>query len=146
MYSAVKKPEQTQKPRNTQKHTERLNALVEDLLTLSRLEGRREQLDHEPVALGTLLREILASYRDAGVAPAVRFELNLEPGGLPVRVDVTRITQVFENLIDNALKYASHDPLIEIGARAVAGRVRVWMKDDGIGIPARDLPYIFERF
>ncbi len=129
-----------------QKHTERLHALLEDLLTLSRLEGRREQLVKKAVALGRLAEEVAENYREAGLLTGDSLRLDFESGSPTVFGDSARLTQVLENLIDNAIKYSSGDPKLEIGAREDGEFARVWVKDNGVGISRGDLSHIFERF
>ena len=68
------------------------------------------------------------------------------PGALIVDVDVTRITQVIANLLNNAAKYTPQQGRIEIAAERANGRARISIKDSGVGIPAEMLPHVFEMF
>ena len=128
------------------RHTRRLAALVQDLLTLSELEERGLRFQREPVAFKPLLEECLAIFepraREKGLA------LILEAGDdlPPVSADGFRLEQVFINLIDNALKYTEHGGVTIGAGREQDGRVFVQVRDTGIGIPRAHLERIFERF
>ncbi len=128
------------------KHTDRLNALLEDLLTISRLESRREKLAWQRINLRHLIDEVAENYRESGLLSGDDLSVDSPFADLPVLGDHARLIQVFENLVDNAVKYSAEKPGIEIGSRIEGGLVKVWIKDRGVGIAAKDLPRIFERF
>lgn len=132
--------------RTVQRHTERLNSLIEDLLALSRLESADPGLRPEPVSLPALLADVLADYRARPAAAAHQLHAAVEPNLEPLPADPLKITQAVENLLDNALKYTPPGSRIEIGARAHDREVVVTVRDNGPGIPEADLPHIFERF
>jgi two-component system phosphate regulon sensor histidine kinase PhoR len=132
--------------RTIQRHTERLNSLLEDLLTLSRLESINPGLRREPVSLPALIASVTDDYRARPVAVNHQLIVTIAPeiGDLPL--DPLRMTQVFENLLDNALKYTPKGSRIHIAASHRPSEVEVCIRDNGPGIPAEDLPHIFERF
>ncbi|MBK8477363.1 MAG: GHKL domain-containing protein [Opitutaceae bacterium] len=132
--------------RTIQRHADRLHVILEDLLTLSRLESRTSGMHLEPLELPRLLRELVEDYRPRALASGHRIDLQLT-GELPiVAADPVRLRQVFDNLLDNALKYTPAQSFITIRAAATATEVELRVMDNGPGIPARDLPHIFERF
>lgn len=128
------------------KHTDRLNLLLDDLLTLSRLEGGDPHLHREVVLLEKIVPGVVEDFEDALQSHGHTLVLNLNPAPVPVSVDVAKISQVFQNLIANAIKYSSDASSIEVGTEAEGGQVRAWVKDNGVGIHAEDLPHVFERF
>jgi two-component system phosphate regulon sensor histidine kinase PhoR len=130
------------------KHSGRLNALVEELLSLARMEARKEQFRWENLAPEKFIREAVMEWqmRAGGDAIEARVEA---PESLPeVRVDRRRMEQVLHNLLENALKHVPTKGGCVV-VRAVhepdAG-VRVVVEDNGSGIAPKDLPHIFERF
>jgi signal transduction histidine kinase len=125
--------------------TERLMALVDDIIDVSQLETHALALRRSPVALDGLLRAIVAERAEAPGGRSVRLEL---PRGLPhVDVDATRIRQVVGNLVQNAEKHAGRMASIEIRARQLdPATVVMTITDDGRGIAAEDRDHIFERF
>lgn len=129
-----------------QRHTERLNSLLEDLLTLSRLESINPGLARESIQLSTLIGGILDDYRGRPASAAHRLNISLDPAIGAVLIDPLKITQIFENLLDNALKYTPVGSHIDISARLREKEVELSVRDNGPGIPAEDLPHIFERF
>ncbi|MCC6415221.1 MAG: GHKL domain-containing protein [Opitutaceae bacterium] len=129
-----------------QRHTERLNSLLEDLLTLSRLESINPGLTRESIALGPLITGILDDYRGRPAAAQHRLNLSLDPAVGMALIDPLKITQVFENLLDNALKYTPAGSHIDIATRLREKEIELSIRDNGPGIPTEDLPHIFERF
>jgi two-component system phosphate regulon sensor histidine kinase PhoR len=129
-----------------QRHTERLNSILQDLLVLSRLESRDPGLHREPASLAGLVGRVVAEFRERPAARAHRIELAVEPALPEVAIDVQKMTQVFENLLDNAVKYTPAGSRIEVRVRPLDTEIEVGVRDNGPGIPAAALPRVFERF
>lgn len=129
-----------------QRHTERLNSLLEDLLTLSRLESINPGLRRESASLRDLVNTVVDDYRARPAAEGHAISAEIDAGIGPMLLDPLKITQVFDNLIDNALKYTPKGCLLAISAKLKGTEVEVCVRDDGPGIPSDDLPHIFERF
>lgn len=132
--------------RTAQRHTDRLNSLLEDLLTLSRLESVNPGLRREPTDLGRLITGVIDDYRARPAAEGHELRLEIERGVGELTIDPLKVTQALENLLDNALKYTPKGSRLEIAARPKSGDIEVSVRDNGPGIPAEDLPHIFERF
>jgi two-component system, OmpR family, phosphate regulon sensor histidine kinase PhoR len=129
-----------------QRHTERLNSLLEDLLALSRLESINPGLRRESTGVAALITGLIDDYHGRPSAAKHPLTFSVDPAVGDLLIDPLKITQVFENLIDNAIKYTPQGTLIEVGARLRENEVEASVKDNGPGIPAEDLPHIFERF
>jgi signal transduction histidine kinase len=121
---------------------DRLQRLVENLLTASRIESR--QL---PLALGRVLFEDLVREVIEGLAhEASRIHVNI-PDDLPVlTTDRQVLSRVLQNLVDNALKYSPDGSPCELEARVEGDHIVFWVRDYGIGISEDELPKIFDRF
>lgn len=132
--------------RTIQRHTERLNSLLEDLLTLSRLESINPGLRRESTDLAHLLKGILEDYRARPAAAEHTLSAAMAPAIGALLIDPLKITQVLENLIDNALKYTPKGSRIDVSTQQRENRVEICVRDNGPGIPEADLPHIFERF
>ena len=122
----------------------RLQALVEDLLALAELERPDATLRREPLDLRALAAEHVEHVR--GAAERAGLELVMEPGP-PVSIDGDRVrlAQVLANLLDNAVKYTERGS-VRVTLGAANGRAWCEVRDTGPGIPARDVPRVFERF
>lgn len=144
---AVKDPVQAQKFLQTiNKHADRLTYLIEDLLTLSRLEGGQISLNLQPTLLSEVVTQVVEDLESRAAEQSVQVR-NQIPPELEVQADAERLQQVFFNLLENAIKYGRMGGQVEIGARPLAtGMVEVWVKDDGPGIPEEARTRVFERF
>lgn len=129
-----------------EKHSLRLNALVEDLLILARLESRDLHLQLEEIDLGPFLREIVADWKLRSSRKEITLTLEIARDLPPIHADVLRIEQVMNNLIDNAIKYTPSGGAVTVRAGAGGDHVELRIEDNGVGIEPRDLPHIFERF
>jgi two-component system phosphate regulon sensor histidine kinase PhoR len=127
------------------RNAQRMSRLTEDLLTLARVESGEDRLQEVPVSSRELLREAQASFSEISRNRGVTIEI-AESGDLEVVADKEAIHQVFANLIDNALKYASGNKKIEIGVVERGGEAEFYVRDFGPGIPSEHLPRLFERF
>lgn len=131
-----------------QKNVERLHVLIEDLLTLSRLESNPEQLRRSEVRLSDIVEETKETFQRRLPDESKSIEVYVESGLPEVAIDAVKISQVFENLVENALRYAGGFSKIEIRVERDKNRpfIICSVKDDGLGIPEQDLPHLFERF
>jgi two-component system phosphate regulon sensor histidine kinase PhoR len=132
--------------KTVQRHTERLNSLLEDLLTLSRLESLNPGLRRESTDLAALIADVIADYRARPAAEGHRLGVAIDPAVGNLLIDPLKVTQVLDNLLDNALKYTPQGSHLDVSARLRGSEVEVCVRDNGPGIPAEDLPHIFKRF
>jgi len=128
-------------------NTERLLKLIEHLLALARLEEGREPLDLRPVAPLALLE----AAAEAAAARAEDRRIALTVAAAPdlptVGVDAARFGQALSNLVENALTYTEPGGTVALSAEASpGGGVTLTVRDTGVGIPAADLPHVFDRF
>jgi len=125
------------------KNTDRLVELIEQLLDMSRLNTGILTIDKAPATINKMCREVIAEAQVR--SPAHRIILEL-PVRLPrVNVDARRIRQVLENLIGNAIKYSEAGTEVTVTARRAGRELLVSVTDQGVGIPEKDLPRVFER-
>jgi two-component system phosphate regulon sensor histidine kinase PhoR len=129
-----------------EKHTDRLTYLIEDLLTISRLESGGTVMNLQPLDLHDAVAHALEDLKSKATEKEVVIE-NLVPPGLWARADAERLHQVFSNLIENAIKYGRQGGKVAVGAQDTSDRqVEAWVRDDGPGIPAEARERVFERF
>ena len=125
---------------------EHLKLLVEDLRTLSLADAGELSLQPQPVQAGDLLHRAEEFFRHAAALQQVELVSQIEPGLPLVTVDAERMVQVLENILSNALRYTPVGGKIELSAAAERDGVRLTVRDNGPGIAAEDLPFIFNRF
>lgn len=124
---------------------DRMYRLVVDLLDLARFDAGTVSLERQAVDLESLLNRVGSQLIPQAVDAQVRFTLEIDP--LPTCVgDGDRLSQVFTNLVDNAIKHTRPGGFVRLTARNEGGTVRIEVIDSGEGIPEEHLPRIFERF
>jgi len=129
-------------------HSERLTALINDILTLSTLESRDMTLDLHPLDIAGTMRKTFMLLEDNAHKKDIRMQIDI-PAGLPrAMADQGRVEQVIVNLLDNAIKYTPPQGMVTLLVRKDddASFLRISVADTGIGIPFKDIPRIFERF
>jgi two-component system phosphate regulon sensor histidine kinase PhoR len=128
-----------------ERNAERLDLLIQDLLTISALESGRVKLNLQPVELHALADKVLADLHSKADARGTTLINNLP--ALVATVDGNRLDQVLANLVDNAIKYGRHQGRVTVGGRPAEGdMIEVFVADDGPGIPPEALGRVFERF
>jgi two-component system, OmpR family, sensor histidine kinase VicK len=136
--------EETQKEFLTiiDEEADRLTRLIEDMLESARLQSKTLQFKFAPIRLDALIRDVATRVNTHHPDLKIDYELEHLP---PVHGDSVRLSQVFENLFSNAIKYAPKSP-IKISTKALEKSVLISFADQGEGIPEDFLPFLFERF
>ena len=145
---AMNDPEQREKFLGiVAKHTERLHAILEDLLTLARVEQEGEK-PQNVLARGALRSVLEAAVADCGAKAEeknMRVELTC-PAELTASISASLLEQAVVNLIENAIAYSPPGQTIEVSGLAFEHEVEIRVRDHGCGISREHLPRIFERF
>jgi signal transduction histidine kinase len=126
---------------------QRLEALVGGLLDLSRLESASESASSAPLDLAALAQEAAERYAAQAEQAGLAFDLDLQ-GGSPVLIqgNSEQITRAVGNLLDNAIKFSPAGGRVRLAVGQAGGWAELSVEDTGIGIPAEDLPELFQRF
>ena len=127
------------------RNANRLLRLVGDLLLLSRIEAGSMPLELAPVSIPELVGQVGRSASPAAAKQGVRIEICAEDGPA-VQADETRLQQVFDNLVSNAVKFTSAGGTVRIAASHDDSFWTIEVEDSGIGIPPAELDHIFDRF
>ena len=128
-----------------QDHADRLDNLVDDLLSLSHLESRGMVIDKKEFNLNSQVKEVIQGFKSQIKNKRIEV-INQLPQELTVNADRNRLEQVFVNLIDNAIKFNKDKGYIKIYNQLSEGNIKIIIEDSGMGIPQRDISRIFERF
>jgi signal transduction histidine kinase len=127
-------------------NTDKLYALVESMLDISRLEKGTLDIHPEPVRVDVIIEDVVGDRNKDAEEKKQSMTMSVD-GAIPiVMADRRRIRDVFNNLVDNAIKYTEEGGRIQVGCRDEGRIVHVWVKDNGIGIPLENLGRIFDRF
>lgn len=125
---------------------QQMDALIQDLLDVTRLEAGRLVVAPREVEIGALLDRSIEALRPLAEAGGVSLDRRL-PQELPtLQVDADRVMQLFSNLIANAIKFTPAGGHVALTARIAGTSMEFSVTDDGEGIPAAQLPYVFDRF
>ncbi len=122
----------------------RMQALVNDLLDLSRIEASGLRLEFVRVSLTDLFDHVKAIFQNQ--ASRLEVQLSYQPVALRVRGDATKLTWVLTNLVSNALRYVGQGGHIDLQAEAVGPLAHIRVRDDGPGIPVAFQARIFQKF
>ncbi len=130
------------------KHADRISRIVEDMLVISRLEsGEANALKIEPFRFRSCIKDILERLESVIRNQNAEMIVTMPDPDCVLQGDRFYWTQVLFNLVENALKQNPHSGLrVEIGCELAGETIRIWVADNGVGIPSADLPHIFRRF
>ncbi len=126
--------------------SERLTALINNILDFSRIEAGRKEYEFKETDLAELVRSTLDSYRFQIEQNGFTFEENISVDIPPVTVDREAIARSLLNLVNNALKYSKDQKYIAVSLHRTNGQVNLEVRDHGIGIPPNEQEKIFEKF
>ena len=126
--------------------SERLRALVDDVLELSRMQNCAAAFDFEPVDVGALAARVVGTFRDRAAMSQLQLDLATHGDDLVCHGDEQRLHQVLVRLLDNALKFTPAGGRVRVDVEAGAGTVDVAVSDSGLGIPPQHREAVFERF
>ncbi|MDO8663703.1 MAG: HAMP domain-containing sensor histidine kinase [Candidatus Wildermuthbacteria bacterium] len=124
----------------------RMQELVSDLLTVSRIETAKLPVIKQEFSLEDLARDLVSRAEPFAKASNVEIRFQFEAGLPKVFSDPRQIQQAIENLLDNAVRYVRNNGVVELKLSQRNGSLRVEIKDNGVGIPAADQKYIFQKF
>ncbi len=126
-------------------HADRLNVLVDDLLSLAHLESKEITIEKKEFNLRGQLEEVIFGFSSQLKKKNVEIENELAENIL-LTADKNRIQQVFTNLIDNAIKFNKENGSVRVYGQESDNNLKIFVEDTGVGIPEKDIPRIFERF
>ena len=125
---------------------DQMDALIRDLLDVNRLEAGKLAIDASPIDPSLLLTDALQTLRPLVVEKGIELDLQIESGLPKVMADRERIQQTLSNLVGNAIKFSPAGKKIVVVARRDGDDVTISVLDKGKGIPAQELPRVFDRY
>ena len=129
------------------KNLDGLDALVQDLLTVSHMEAGEITMQMEPINIVEMIYEIFEQLEETAKKSKIKLQVNLDRDEkIIVSADPNRIRQVLVNLISNAIKYSEEDSKVHVSLIERKDQIDITIRDQGIGIPPEHLNRIFERF
>lgn len=137
-------PEAVEVLESEREEVERMSLIVADLLALARFDEGSQCLESAPVALHEIAASAVEGRRPLAEAHGVRLDSSLAPA--TVTGDAACLAQVVTNLVDNAIEHGGDGCVVTVSLEVRDGRAVLTVADTGPGIPAADLPHVFERF
>lgn len=128
------------------REAERMQRLVADLQELSRVEAGAYELDKNQLSINKVIESTLRRLKKIYTEKNVNIHVEIEDGLPLILADEMRLEQVLINLVGNALQYTPFKGNVTISARQENQMLKISVQDTGIGIPEKDLPFVFDRF
>lgn len=127
-------------------HSQRLGKLVEELFELAKLDSCESVVFSEPFSMGELVQDVTQVYLLRAQQKSIQLDARLNPDAPLIYGDIAMMQRVLENLLENGLRHTPEGGRISMSVDVDSGNVVVQIADTGCGIPAEDVPRIFERF
>lgn len=132
--------------KTVQKETVKMTSLVKNLLTLSRFDSEKMEMNKEYFSLDELLKDITQTFKIEAEGKNLELEYNLINNIPEIYADKFQIERAIKNIVSNAIKYTPNSGTVKIFAGCFYNEAYVKVEDNGIGIPEGDIEHIFERF
>ena len=129
-----------------ERSTTHMNRLIQDLLDAARIDAGKLKLDVFPDRAGAILRELAETMRPLAQNAALDFDLRVDEGLPAVMADRQRLIQALGNLVGNAIKFTPPGGRVVVAAERAPGGVRIRVADNGVGMDAKSLAHLFDRF
>jgi signal transduction histidine kinase/HAMP domain-containing protein len=139
-------PKQVELLLDARENSERLLAMVNNLLDLARLEQGSQQLDVHPASVDSLLTAAAEAVRPRADDKGIELLVQVPPGLAPIAVDASRLGHALGNLLHNAVTYTDRGGRITLAAATDRDSIILSVADTGIGIPPEYVPHVFEKF
>jgi len=123
-----------------------LKEIIDNIANLDNIRRGIARFRRRPASMRRIIEEVLDSFVEEAHQKGVSMSADVSPDDLIVECDASKITTVLSNLVKNAVTFTESDGHVQINVEQIPGYVKVSVIDQGIGIPAKDLPRIFERF
>lgn len=124
----------------------RLKEIIENLTNVDNYDTGMASIRQGTISIPQLIEEVVASFQDMAASKNITLQTDVPEERLQVEADTSKITVAISNLVRNAITFSNEGGKVLIKAGAVKGLVQVSVSDNGVGIPARDLSHVFERF
>jgi signal transduction histidine kinase len=145
--SALTDPDDRELADDLISETDRMNALLSDLLTLARLDAGKLSVERKPFDLASTIAETAERFDARATAEGKRLEVRLDPANeISARGDARRTEQILASLLDNALRFTPPGGLVTVEGHPRNGQVLATVTDTGPGIAQEHLPRVFDRF
>lgn len=126
--------------------SDRLNALVNDMLTMSRMQSKRMLLINAPFNLTQAAADVMSTYEVLNDKEGYNIIFQHPKAAMMVNADEAKIKQVMNNLMSNAVKYCGDDKYIRVTLKRTGRKIRFSVEDHGPGIPADELPHVWDKY
>jgi signal transduction histidine kinase len=129
----------------TKEEKEKILKQVSSILELSRIDTQGVTVQLQSKDINLMLEQVISNLRFVFQMKKIRVETDFEPL-FPIKLDPELISKVLSNLIDNAIKYSPEETTVSIQTREIGEFIEIRICDQGVGIPASELPHLFSRF
>ena len=124
----------------------RLKAIIEDLSNVNSYQSGIARLKHRSISINQLIAKVTAAFQVTAEEKRIRLSTHVPKDELVLEADEEKVTIALNNLIKNAITFTDLGGRVWVSAEKLAGYIQVSVADNGIGIPASDLPHVFDRF
>jgi len=128
------------------KNASRLKEIIENLASVDNFQSGAARIRQRAVSMSRIIEDVVASFSDMAAQRNITLKANAHRDDLLVEADSGKIAIALSNLVKNAILFTDEGGHVFVEGELLPGYVKVSVIDDGIGIPARDLPHIFDRF